>query len=65
MRRAFSGAVPAAMQMQQLQKTQTGQLASYNALIEKGVPIGPAEQAEFLPDADELAKMDKEIAATE
>ena len=34
-------------------------------LIEKGVPIGPAEQAEFLPDADELAKMDKEIAATE
>ena len=34
-------------------------------LIEKGVPIGPAEQAEFLPDAEELAKMDKEIAATE
>ena len=34
-------------------------------LIEKGVPIGPAEQAEFLPDAEELARMDKEIAGTE
>ena len=34
-------------------------------LIEKGVPIGPAEQAEFLPDAEELARMDKEIASTE
>ena len=34
-------------------------------LIEKGVPIGPAEQAEFLPDAEELAQMDKEIAGTE
>jgi len=34
-------------------------------LIEKGVPIGPAEQSEFLPDAEELAQMDKEIAGTE
>jgi hypothetical protein len=34
-------------------------------LIEKGVPIGPAEQAEFLPDAEELAQMDKEISNTE
>ena len=34
-------------------------------LIEKGVPIGPAEQAEFLPDAEELAQMDKEIAGNE
>lgn len=34
-------------------------------LIEKGVPIGPAEQAEFLPDAEELAKMTKEADAIE
>jgi hypothetical protein len=34
-------------------------------LIEKGVPIGPAEQAEFLPDADELAQMTKETEAIE
>ena len=34
-------------------------------LIDKGVPIGPAEQSEFLPDADELAEMDKDIAGTE
>ena len=34
-------------------------------LIEPGPPIGPAEQSEFLPDADELAAMDKDIAATE
>ena len=30
-------------------------------IIEKGVPIGVAEQSEFLPDADELAAMEKEI----
>jgi hypothetical protein len=34
-------------------------------LIEKGVPMGPAEQSEFLPDAEELAAMDKQIASTE
>jgi hypothetical protein len=34
-------------------------------LIEKGVPIGPAEQAEFLPDAEELAQMEKEISGSE
>ena len=34
-------------------------------LIEKGVPIGPAEQSEFLPDAEELAQMEKEIAGTD
>ncbi len=34
-------------------------------LIEKGVPIGPAEQAEFLPDAEELAQMEKEISNSE
>jgi hypothetical protein len=34
-------------------------------LIEKGVPIGPAEQAEFLPDAEELAQMTKETEAIE
>lgn len=34
-------------------------------LIEKGVPIGPAEQAEFLPDAEELAQMTKEADAVE
>jgi hypothetical protein len=34
-------------------------------LIEKGVPIGPAEQAEFLPDAEELARMTKEADAIE
>jgi len=33
-------------------------------IIEKGVPIGVAEQAEFLPDADELAEMEKEINET-
>jgi hypothetical protein len=30
-------------------------------LIEKGVPIGAAEQSEFLPDAEELAQMEKDI----
>jgi hypothetical protein len=30
-------------------------------LIEKGVPIGEAEQSEFLPDAEELAAMEKDI----
>jgi hypothetical protein len=30
-------------------------------IIEKGVPIGAAEQSEFLPDAEELAQMEKEI----
>jgi hypothetical protein len=34
-------------------------------LIEKGVPIGPAEQSEFLPDAEELAEMTKETEAIE
>jgi hypothetical protein len=34
-------------------------------IIEKGVPIGPAEQSEFLPSADELAKMTKEADAVE
>jgi hypothetical protein len=34
-------------------------------LIEKGVPIGQAEQAEFLPDAEELARMQKEINETD
>lgn len=33
-------------------------------LIDKGVPIGAAEQSEFLPDADELAEMEKEINET-
>jgi hypothetical protein len=33
-------------------------------VIEKGVPIGAAEQAEFLPDAEELAQMEKEINET-
>jgi len=33
-------------------------------VIEKGVPMGAAEQAEFLPDADELAEMQKEINDT-
>ena len=33
-------------------------------LIEKGVPIGPAEQSEFLPDADELAQMTKDADET-
>jgi hypothetical protein len=33
-------------------------------LIEKGVPIGTAEQSEFLPDAEELAQMEKEINET-
>jgi len=32
-------------------------------LIEKGTPIGPAEQSEFLPTPDELAKMEKEAEA--
>jgi hypothetical protein len=32
-------------------------------LIEKGTPIGPAEQSEFLPTAEELARMDKEVEA--
>ena len=31
------------------------------ALIEKGVPMGAAEQSEFLPDAEELAEMTKEV----
>ena len=30
-------------------------------LIEAGTPIGPAEQSEWLPSAEELAKMDKEL----
>jgi hypothetical protein len=34
-------------------------------LIEKGVPIGPAEQSEFLPSAEELAKMGREPEAAE
>jgi hypothetical protein len=34
-------------------------------LIEKGVPMGPAEQSEFLPDAEELAEMTKEADAIE
>ena len=33
-------------------------------VIEKGVPMGAAEQSEFLPDADELAEMQKEINDT-
>lgn len=33
-------------------------------IIEKGVPMGAAEQSEFLPDADELAEMQKEINET-
>ena len=33
-------------------------------VIEKGVPIGQAEQSEFLPDAEELARMQKEINET-
>jgi hypothetical protein len=33
-------------------------------LIEKGVPIGAAEQSEFLPDAEELAQMEKDINET-
>jgi hypothetical protein len=32
-------------------------------LIEKGTPIGPAEQSEFLPTPEELAKMEKEAEA--
>ena len=40
-------------------------LAARQARRDEGVPIGPAEQAEFLPDAEELAQMDKEIAGTE
>jgi hypothetical protein len=32
-------------------------------LIDKGVPIGPAEQSEFLPSAEELAKMTKDLEA--
>ena len=30
-------------------------------LIEAGPPIGPAEQSEWLPTPEELAKMDKEL----
>jgi hypothetical protein len=33
-------------------------------IIEKGVPMGAAEQSEFLPDAEELAEMQKEINET-
>jgi hypothetical protein len=33
-------------------------------LIEKGVPMGAAEQSEFLPDAEELAQMTKEVDET-
>ena len=42
-----------------------GPRAILRGLIEKGVPIGPAEQAEFLPDAEELAQMEKEISNSE
>lgn len=41
MRRAFSGAAPASMQLAQFQQQQQTQAATYKALIDKGVP--PAE----------------------
>lgn len=42
MRRAFAGATPAAMQLQQQQQLQTTQGATYRALIAKGVPPADA-----------------------
>lgn len=50
MRRALTGSVPAAMQMQKEQKSQQSQAATYRALIAKGVPPGEAMAAVLNPD---------------
>lgn len=50
MRRAFSGATPAAMQLQQSQLKMSSQGATFKALIEKGVPPAEAMAATLNPD---------------
>jgi len=50
MRRAFSGAAPAAMQLQQNQLKQTSQAATYRAMLEKGVPPHEAIAATLDPN---------------
>lgn len=52
MRRAFSGAAPAAMQLQQLQQKNTSQASLYKSLMDRGVP--PAEALAAATDPNML-----------